>query len=95
MVAAGVPLFAGVMRVLPVVRRGGERFTIVSKHIAKLTDHPHVLALLPQARGVHLDQLLDEDTRARVGLVLKAIGVRDRGANEIIHELELAANRHR
>ena len=42
---------------------------------------------------MHLDELADEDPRAGVGLVLVALGVGHGGADQVIHELELAADR--
>ena len=72
-------------------RDADERF----EHVAEVADHPHVLAFEPQARRVHLDQLLDEDAGARIGLVLEPLDVGHRGADQVIHELELAADRRR
>ncbi len=42
---------------------------------------------------MHLDQLPDEDSRARIVFGPVALGIGQGGADEIIHELELAANR--
>ena len=42
---------------------------------------------------MHLDELPDEYLCARVGFRLVALGVGDGGADQIIHELELAADR--
>ena len=52
----------------------------------------HVLALLPEIGRVHLDELPDEDPRAGIGLVPVPLGVRHGGADQVIHELELAAD---
>ena len=41
---------------------------------------------------MHLDQLPDEDPRAGIRLVPVALGVGHGGADQVIHELELAAN---
>ena len=60
---------------------------------AQFAHEPHVLALEPEVGRVHLDELPDEDPRAGVGLVLVALGVGHGGADEVIHELELAADR--
>ena len=42
---------------------------------------------------MHLDELPDEDPRAGVVFGLVALGIGQGGADQIIHELELAANR--
>ncbi len=60
---------------------------------AHFAHETHVLAFEPEIGGVHLDELADEDTRARVGLGLVALGIRQGGPDQVIHELELAANR--
>ena len=73
-------------------RRGAVRRRLES--VAELADEPHVVAFDGQVRGVHLDQLPDEDPRAGVCLVLEAVDVGDRGADEVVHELELAPDRH-
>jgi hypothetical protein len=62
------------------------------ERVAELTDETHVLALDGQVRGMHLDQLAEEDLRPGIGLSMKAINVRDRGPDEIVHELELPAD---
>ena len=59
-------------------------------HVAHQT---HVLAFVPEVGRVHLDELPDEDPRARVVFGLVALGVRQGSPDQIIHELELAANR--
>ena len=76
-----------------ILRCRAESLTIASSGVAEVADQPHVLALEPQVRGVHLDELPDEDPRARVGLVLEPLDVGHGGADEVIHELELAADR--
>ena len=43
---------------------------------------------------MHLDELPDEDPRARVALVLITLGIGQGSADEVIHELELTANRN-
>ena len=48
---------------------------------------------MPQIGRVHLDQLPDEDPRARVRFGPVAVGIGQGGADQIIHELELTANR--
>ena len=80
------------MLVLPDTGPGGLADQRIQQ-VAKVAHQPHVLALVPQVRRVHLDELPDEDAGARIGLVLEPLHVGHRGANEIVHELELAANR--
>ena len=42
---------------------------------------------------MHLDELAEEDPRAGVLLALEPVDVGDGGADQVVHELELAADR--
>jgi hypothetical protein len=63
------------------------------ERVAELTHKAHVLALDGQVRGMHLDQLAQEDLRSRVRLSMEAINIGNRSPNEVVHELELPADR--
>src|SRR5262249_53357637 len=65
------------------------------EHVAEIADHPHVLALEAQVCSVHLDELLDEDASARIGFILEPLDIGDRRADQVVHELKLAADRSR
>src|SRR4051812_28125402 len=60
---------------------------------AQLADESHVLALDGQVRGVHLDQLADEDPGPGIGLLVKSVDVGDRRPDQVVHELKLAPDR--
>ena len=93
-VALSMPLFAGLMAGLPCRARVGRSVDDGFEGRAHIADEPHVLAFLPQIGGVHLDKLPDEDPRAGIAFGLVAVGIGQGGADQIIHELELTANRN-
>ncbi len=63
------------------------------EHGTQLADQARILAFEPEVGRVHLDELANEDSRAGVVFVLVTAGVRQRGPNEVIHELEFPAYR--
>src|SRR5262249_36892137 len=73
----------------------GGRTANAFEHVAEIADHPYVLALEAQVCRVPLDELLDEDAGARIGFILEPLDIGDRGADQVVHELKLAADRSR
>ena len=63
------------------------------QRVAQLAHQAHVLALDGEVRGVHLDELAQEDLRAGVGFAPEPLDVGDGGADQVVHELELAPDR--
>ena len=63
------------------------------ERVAELADQPHVLALDRRFEACISIELPDEDPRPGVGLVLESLDVGDGGADEVVHELELAPDR--
>lgn len=66
-----------------------ERF----QQATQFADEPHILTLAFEVGGVHLDELANEDPRPRVILVSMTFDVGHGGPDEIIHELQLTADR--
>ena len=87
------PVFCSAHGRSPSIMRIGRSVDDCLESRAHVSDETHVLAFEPQIGRVHLDELPDEDSRARVVFGPVAVGIGQGRADQIIHELELTANR--